>query len=45
MPKKPQLIEGSQDPWKHGRLGEGEVRVSRGLESVIVERNCVRIVR
>ena len=40
MPKKPQLLEGSQDLWKHGRLGESEESASRGLESVILERDC-----
>jgi len=39
MPKKPHQIEGSQDLWKHGRLAEGEECTSRGLESLIVERN------
>lgn len=40
MPTKPQLLEGSQDLWKHGRLAESEESASLGLESVIVERDC-----
>jgi len=40
MPKKSQLLEGSKDLWKHGRLGESEESASCGLESVILERDC-----
>ena len=40
MPKMPQLLEGSQDLWKHRRLGESEESASCGIESVIVERDC-----
>ena len=40
MPGKPQLLEGSQDLWKHGRLGESEESASRGFKSVILERDC-----
>ena len=40
MPRKPQLLEGSKDLRKYGRLGESEESASRGLESVILERDC-----
>lgn len=40
MPKKPQLLEGSQSLWEYGWLGEGEEGASCRRESVIFERNC-----
>jgi hypothetical protein len=40
MPKKPQLLEGSQCLWEYGRLGEGKEGASCRLETVIIERNC-----
>jgi hypothetical protein len=43
MPKISQLSEGNQGLLKDGRLAEGDESASRGLESVIIERNCVRM--
>jgi hypothetical protein len=43
MPKKPQLLEGSQSLREHRRLGEGEESAPCRLESVIIERNCDKL--
>jgi hypothetical protein len=39
MPKKSQLLEGSQSLWEYGRLGQGEKSASCRLESKIIKRN------
>ena len=39
MPKKPQLLEGSQNLWEYGWLGQGEESASCRLEFTIIERN------
>lgn len=45
MPKKPQLHEGSQNFFEHGRLGQGEESASCTLESKIIERNWDTLTR
>ena len=39
MPKKHQLLEGSQSLWEYGWLGQGEESASCRLESTIIECN------
>jgi len=43
MPEKPQLLEGLHDFWEDRRLGEREDSATRGFESLILERNCVKM--
>jgi hypothetical protein len=40
--KIPQLLERSQSLWESGWLAEREEGAACGLESVIVERDCIK---
>jgi hypothetical protein len=42
MSKTSQLLEVSQSLWENGWLAEREEGAACGLESVVVERNCVK---
>jgi hypothetical protein len=43
MPEKPQVLEGHQDLEEDRRLGEREESATRGFESLILERDCTKM--